>query len=280
MSTAVMAGAFLHHIQLQSSDPARLAAFYAGAMDMQARQLDGSGWIAEGPGRRVILSAGVDKRLGYAAFACRDVEGLAMIRARAENAGVPVLPSPSPLFRPGAFAVADPDGNVVAFGLAPQDPPRAGLRGPLQHLTLASHDPDAIERFYVDRLGFMTSDTVRYGDQSGDRLMVCWMRSNHEHHTLAVFRHARQGIDHHSYEAGDWSVIKNWCDRMGDRRIPLMWGPGRHGPGNNLFVFVVDPDGNWIEISAELEVVHDRPPAVWPHDERSVNLWGHGILRS
>tara|TARA_S200000501_G_C20423051_1_gene568842 strand:- start:399 stop:593 length:195 start_codon:yes stop_codon:yes gene_type:complete len=62
--------------------------------------------------------------------------------------------------------------------------------------------------------------------------------------------------------------------------IELMWGPGRHGPGNNLFVFVEDPDGNWIEISAELEVIHDRPSKDWPQEERTLNLWGKAILRS
>lgn len=277
MSTAVSAGAYLHHLQLQSAAPAALAAFYADTMDMTARPLDGGHWIAEGPLRRVLFAPGESKCLGYAAFACRDRDGLAAIRARAERGGVPLLPSPSPLFGTEAFAVADPDGNVIAFGLAPQDPVRSGLRGPLQHLTLASRDPDAIERFYTEQLGLLTSDTVRDAD---GRLMVCWMRTNHEHHTLACFRHSQQGVDHHSYEAGDWSVIKDWCDRMGDRRIPLMWGPGRHGPGNNLFVFVVDPDDNWIEISAELEVVHDRPAKQWPHEEHTVNLWGRGILRS
>lgn len=277
MSTAVSAGAYLHHLQLQSAAPAALAAFYADTMDMTARPLDGGHWIAEGPLRRVLFAPGESKRLGYAAFACRNRDGLAAIRARAERGGVPLLPSPSPLFGTEAFAVADPDGNVIAFGLAPQDPVRSGLRGPLQHLTLASRDPDAIERFYTEQLGLLTSDTVRDAD---GRLMVCWMRTNHEHHTLACFRHSQQGVDHHSYEAGDWSVIKDWCDRMGDRRIPLMWGPGRHGPGNNLFVFVVDPDDNWIEISAELEVVHDRPAKQWPHEEHTVNLWGRGILRS
>jgi len=55
---------------------------------------------------------------------------------------------------------------------------------------------------------------------------------------------------------------------------------GRHGPGNNLFIFIEDPARNWIEISAELEVVHDRAAQVWPHEEHTVNLWGRGILRS
>ncbi|WP_338664528.1 VOC family protein [Pararoseomonas sp. SCSIO 73927] len=277
MSTAVSAGTYLHHMQLLSGDPAGLAAFYADAMDMTARPQDGEGWIAEGPGRRVLFARGADKTLGYCAFACRDGEGLAAIRARAEVQGAAILPSPSPLFGAEAFAVRDPDGNTVAFGLGGAEPPRKGLRGPLQHLTLATQQPEAIEAFYTGTLGFLTSDYVR--DAEG-RVQTCWMRSNHEHHTMACFRHSRQGIDHHSYEAGDWSVIKDWCDRMGDRRIRIIWGPGRHGPGNNLFLFIEDPDGNWIEVSAELEVVYGRPAGEWPHEERSLNLWGHGILRT
>ena len=140
-----------------------------------------------------------------------------------------------------------------------------------------NRDPEAIEDFYVGTLGFLTSDYVR--DAVG-AVQTCWMRSNHEHHTLACFRHSRRGIDHHSYEAGDWSLIKDWCDRMGERRIRVIWGPGRHGPGNNLFAFIEDPDGNWIEISAELEVVRDRAPMDWPHEEHTLNSWGRGILRS
>src|SRR5713226_1735170 len=277
MSTAVSAGAYLHHMTLESSDPARLADFYADAMDMTKRRLEGGDWICEGPLRRMLFTRGEDKKLGYAGFACRDAEGVAAIRARAKKGGVEILPSASPLFGPEAFAVRDPDRYLIVFGLGQQEQPRNGLRGPLQHLTLATEDPVALERFYVDQLGFLTSDYVRDAD---GKILVCWMRSNHEHHTLACFRHAQQGIDHHSYEAGDWSVIKDWCDRMGDRRIPLMWGPGRHGPGNNLFIFVEDPDKNWIEISAELEVVNDRPVKIWPHGERSLNLWGKAIMRA
>ncbi len=85
MSTAVGAGTYLHHIQLQSHDPARLARFYADALDMTARQLGGD-WICEGPLRRVLFTPGEDKALGFGAFACRDAEGLAAVR-RARRAG-------------------------------------------------------------------------------------------------------------------------------------------------------------------------------------------------
>jgi catechol 2,3-dioxygenase-like lactoylglutathione lyase family enzyme len=277
MSTTVSAGAYLHHLQLRSTDPEALADFYADSMDMSARQLESGDWLVEGPHRRVLFAPGRSKTLGFAAFACRDAQGLASIRAHALDEGVELLRSPSPLFGPDAFAVQDPDGNCIVFGLAHPEPPRKGLRAPLQHLTLATQDPEAIERFYVERLGFLTSDYVRDAD---GRVMTCWMRSNHEHHTLACFRTSTPGIDHHSYEAGDWSVIKDWCDRMGERRIPIMWGPGRHGPGNNLFIFIEDPDRNWIEISAELEVMYDRAPMVWPQEEHTLNKWGRGILRN
>ena len=276
MSTAVSAGAYLHHIQLQSSEPARLAHFYAAAMDMQARQHPAGDWLCEGPARRLHITAGPDRTLGYGAFACRDADALAAMHGRATRESLPIERSPSPFFGDDAFAVRDPDGNRIVFGLSPQDPPRPGLRGPLQHLTLATHDPLAIEAFYVGRLGFLPSDRVVAGD---GQVNTVFTRSNHEHHTLACFRHDRQGIDHHSYEAGDWSVIKDWCDRMGDQHIPIMWGPGRHGPGNNIFIFIEDPDRNWIEISAELEVMHDRPVRAWKHEERTLNSWGRAILR-
>ena len=276
MSAAVAAGAFLHHLQIESRDPERLAEFYASTMDMSARPLGGGVWRCDGPMRRVLFAPGESKKLGFGAFACRDAGGLAAVRAHAEAGGLAILESPSPLFGAEAFGVRDPDGNLILFGLGQQETQRPGLRGPLQHLTIATKDPVAIELFYAGKLGFLPSDRVAARDGT---INTAFLRSNHEHHTLACFRHARQGMDHHSYEAGDWSVIKDWCDRMGDRHVPIMWGPGRHGPGNNIFIFVEDPDGNWIEISAELEVIYDRPVKQWAHEPRTLNSWGRAILR-
>jgi catechol-2,3-dioxygenase len=216
--------------------------------------------------------------LAHGAFACRDREGLDDIRERAQTEGLEPAPFSTPLFAQDAFAVTDPDGNAIVFGLAANgEGSGPGMKGPIQHLTLATHDVSAIEDFYAGKLGFAVSDRVR--NKAGE-VTTCFMRSNHEHHTLACFRSNRQGIDHHSYEAGDWNTIRDWADRFGEREIPLMWGPGRHGPGNNLFIFIEDPDGNWIEVSAELEVIHDRPVKEWPHSERTLNLWGRAIMRS
>lgn len=70
-------------------------------------------------------------------------------------------------------------------------------------------------------------------------------------------------------------------DDLAARGIGLVWGPGRHGPGNNLFIMVRDPDDNLIEFSAELEVIsNDRPARVWPQAESTFNLWGSASLRA
>jgi len=116
--------------------------------------------------------------------------------------------------------------------------------------------------------------------ESDGKVMTVFMRSNHEHHTIGVFFQHRTGVDHHSYEAAEWGILKDWCDRFGDRHIRIEWGPGRHGPGNNLFAFIKDPDENWIEISAELEIIYDRPAKTWKHAERTLNLWGPSRLRA
>ena len=276
MSTAINAGIYLHHMQLCSQNPEALSNFYADALDMPARQKLGGAWLCEGPLRRMLFAPGENKTLGYAGFACRDAAGLAAMRERAAREDLQILDSPTPLFIPGAFGIRDPDGNLILFGLPTAEPPRPGLRGPLQHLTLASQTPEAIERFYVDRLGFRTSD---YSRSPAGAMLAVWTRSNHEHHTLACFKRGRQGIDHFSFEAGDWSVIKDWCDRMGARRIPIVWGPGRHGPGNNLFIFIEDPDRNWIEISAEMEVMYGREAVTWPAEAYTLNMWGPAIFR-
>lgn len=278
MLTTVASGAYLHHIRLLSPEPERLAHFYGAAMNMHVERRADDDFLCSGPGRRLLIGAGDRNVLGHGAFAVRDRNALESIRERAGREGLPLSDPSYGLFGAGVFAVSDPDGNTIQFGLS-ADPveKRHGLRGPIQHLTLATRDVDAIEGFYAGKLGFAVSDKVMSDD---GRTMTCFMRSNHEHHSLACFYQDRQGIDHHSYEAGEWDTIRDWCDHLAEHDVQLMWGPGRHGPGNNLFIFIVDPDGNWIEISAELEVVHDRPTKTWRHEERTLNKWGKAIMRA
>ena len=132
-------------------------------------------------------------------------------------------------------------------------------------------------RFYVEQVGFAISDEVV--DENGVP-MVVFMRSDDEHHSLAFFRGSRNEWDHHSTNARV-NDIRDWGDRFAAAEVPIFFGPGRHGPGNNLFFMVTDPDGNRLEFSAELEhVTVGAAPGVWPHGERTLNSWGRAWVRS
>lgn len=276
--TAVQASIYLHHLAFESVNPEKLALFYSSTMQMKYSKISESEWRCEGPRRRMTFVPGENKKMAYAGMACRDNDGLESLRDRAIFENIKVSQTVSPYFEPGAFSISDPDGNVMCFGVAiPEVEQIDSIKGPLQHLTFASYDVERFRDFYHGKLGFRLTDRVLHKDGS---LATCFTTSNHEHHTIACFKSNRQGVDHHSYEAGDWNYIRDWSDHFSSKNIKLMWGPGRHGPGNNLFIFIEDPDGNWIEVSAELETVYDRPVKDWPQVERTLNLWGNAILRS
>jgi catechol 2,3-dioxygenase-like lactoylglutathione lyase family enzyme len=175
--------------------------------------------------------------------------------------------------------VEDPDGRLVVLGV-----PRARATGPdplpgrLQHVVVASSALLAMVAFYRDALGFVVSDRVL--DPRGE-ITACFLRSDPEHHSFAVFRAPSSRLDHHCYETTCWNDLRDWADHLASRRVALWWGPGRHGPGNNLFFMVTDPDGNNLEFSAELEhMPREAAAREWPHEERTLNLWGQAWMRS
>src|SRR5262249_48867670 len=102
-----------------------------------------------------------------------------------------------------------------------------------------------------------------------------------EHHVIAIFEASEYRHDHLSFETTDWTALRDWADRLSALGVPLVWGVGRHGPGNDTFFMVHDPDQNLAEISAELEVCGpERVEKLWPHEQRTLNLWGYAIMRS
>ena len=124
----------------------------------------------------------------------------------------------------------------------------------------------------------MLSDRVENDDRA---LTAGFVRSDPEHHSFAAFRASRPAFDHFALEAESWNDLRDWADHFAELRVPIWWGPGRHGPGNNLFLMIRDPDGNRIEISAEMEHMdHDAPHRVWPLEDRTLNLWGTAWMRT
>ena len=265
--------ATLHHLCRASPEPEQLTRFYGELLGDRVERV-GKDWLISGPGRRLLVTHGDKGVVPYFAFVVPDLEQLRGCRHELEKK-LQIEPSPSPLLGADAFAVADPDGRRIALGYA--EPETPGGIGRLQHFVCASTRLEAMLEFYRDVLGLQESDRVL----ENDALAAVFLRSDPEHHSFAAFRAPESRADHHCYETRSWNDIRDWADRMAQLRIPLWWGPGRHGPGNNLFFMIEDPDGHKVEFSAELEQLPSGAPfRTWPHEQRTLNLWGSAWMRS
>jgi catechol-2,3-dioxygenase len=277
----------LKRIHLQSPQPQALATFYANAYGMHCKE-SGGVWSCTQTDREVWISSGQAGKLHYALLGIRDpadwdaflqaTQGLAAFNLQRFSE----LPA-------SAVGFLDPDGNCMVFGLESsfnqKTQPAASLSSqtPLpaaasQHFALRTTQIEAMTHFYTDALGFVLSDKVQ--DDIG-QLKACFVRGNEMHHMVALFGAPVSCFDHQSFETPTWNAVKDWADHMGQQRIEIVWGVGRHGPGNDVFFMVRDPDGNLAEISAEIEICTDqRPAGHWKHEERTLNLWGKAIMRS
>ncbi len=279
----------LDHLRLDSDDPDRLAAFYAGLLGFERSDLPEGGLLLQGPGRRLVIGRGEPGARPYHGFRLRDRAQLDAVRAFIAAQGINMEPSPSAVFEPDAVAVRDPDGWLSVFGLPRRDLPAIrtvnGMPGRsfaarLQHVVVASRDLGPMIRWYEDVLGFAPSDYVLSDLDDPSSRQVAFYRSDEEHHSFAVFAASESRADHHAYETGGWTDIRDWADHLSNHGAKIWWGPGRHGPGNNLFFMIRDPHGDSVELSAEIEhMPREMAPRLWPAEERTLNLWGPGWIR-
>ncbi|MES2257954.1 MAG: VOC family protein [Pseudomonadota bacterium] len=267
----------LHHLHIGSPQADALADFYQRQFTLHASR-NGELHVLRGGTRNVTIASREQAALLHAGYALRNAAELDQLAARLQRNGASLEMADVVLFAPGAFLVADPQGRKLAFGV-PLSAPGADARAArLQHTVFQTTELEAMVRFYVETIGFAISDEVVDVDGT---VMVVFLRSDDEHHSLAFFRGSQNEWDHHCYETGAWNDIRDWGDQFARQRIPIFFGPGRHGPGNNLFFMVTDPDGNRLEFSAELErVAAEQIPGVWPHGEYTLNSWGRAWIRS
>ena len=143
-------------------------------------------------------------------------------------------------------------------------------------------DVQAATRFYCDVLGFRVSDWM------GDHFS--FLRCGVDHHTINLIETGKNKHFHTAFELRDWAHMQTACDFLSRSGYRMLWGPGRHGIGHNLFAYHRSPNGLITELFAELDQMQDellgyfdpRPwhfdnpqrPKTWPKDPNAANLWG------
>ena len=106
-------------------------------------------------------------------------------------------------------------------------------------------------------------------------------RGHGRHHTVAVVKSDDPGLHHTSWEFSSFQDFKGLADALLPEDRKLIWGPGRHGAGDNLFLYFKNSADFLIECTAEMELIHDdyaAPRIVEPGENLSnykvVNQWG------
>ena len=260
-----------------------MAQWYADHLELEARPLDGGRTWMAGAQRHLVLEPGSGHGLGFVAYALGDADQVGRLDEELAAKSVARSPVRSPIFSDAQLSVVDPDGNVFVFGVPPDAVSSAyatsdRLPGRLQHVGIATTDIDRLRGFYTDALGYRPSDIVRNDDGA---VSACFLRCDREHHALALFAASSARFDHQCYETSCWNDIRDWGDHAAAQRTEIEWGAARHGAGNNLFIFIRDPDGIPVEFSAELEErPYDSPPGEWKTEARTLNLWGSAWERT
>ncbi len=113
-----------------------------------------------------------------------------------------------------------------------------------EHVSIKARGLGGSERFIEQGLGFGFSD--RLGRTAS------WWHCDADHHGMALVVGPKHELSHYAWTAPDLNAIGRLCDRLAARGQKLIWGPSRHGPGNNLFAYFHDPAGAMIEICAEI----------------------------
>jgi catechol 2,3-dioxygenase-like lactoylglutathione lyase family enzyme len=151
----------------------------------------------------------------------------------------------------------------------------------LGHVAFFVTDVKRTTEFYCNVLGFRVSDWM------GD--FFSFLRCGADHHTINLMQANEDRHFHTAFELRDWGHMLTACDHLSLNGYKLLWGPGRHGIGHNLFAYHRAPNGLITELFAQLDQINeelgyfeprpwhrDRPqrPKVWAKDPTASNYWG------
>lgn len=169
------------------------------------------------------------------------------------------------------FEVRGPEGQVYRF-ITDSTVQRLNDKAkPIQltHAVINSTDVEASERYAVEKLGFKVSDRTAH---------MRFIRCNRKHHALAYAKSQFASLNHIAFEMHDMDAVMRGIGRLRDEGYEPVWGPGRHGPGNNVFGYFIAPYGGIVEYTAEVSEVDENykvgTPEDWKWPPGRIDHWG------
>lgn len=176
------------------------------------------------------------------------------VHAHVQTKGGTPIGSPGALETPGGgygFSFRDPEGREfqIVTGVQRHAAVHANDRPyKLSHVVFNSTRFDEAAAFARDALGFKLRDRTRKAN---------FMGCNADHHCLAFTDRKNTALSHVAYELPSLDAELRGCGRLKKAGLQIQWGVGRHGTGDNVFAYYLDPDNFAIEYTTEMQQVDD-----------------------
>jgi catechol 2,3-dioxygenase len=158
--------------------------------------------------------------------------------------------------------------TIEVYRGMPQDQPNYIPRGVrprrLGHFNLLVEDPGEMIKFFTDILDFRVCDYLGDG---------AFLRCNPEHHGMAILN-GPGNLHHHGWQVESIAEVGRLGDLLHENGKHLLWGPIRHGIGENVAGYYADPTGLVVEYYADMEHIyneHEFEPRRW--DPTSGHEW-------
>lgn len=274
----------LGHVSVKSTNPEKLARDMSNHLGTREVGRDGDTILVSSNERHAefIIHPADHDGLCQTGLEAISVEAIDEVRSRAETAGLKVLstrPSLSCIEKSVTFATSE--GHIFEVHTPlPLDRPLRYI-GPgvhplcIDHVNFTAIDPKTWAEEMNAAGGFLLSQrTTGYE--------ISWMRAaDGRHHTIAAVKSAAPGVHHISWEFNAFEDFKRLGDSLIVEGRRLVWGPGRHGAGDNLFLYFKAPGDFLFECISEMEVIHDEDMETRVADPgenlsnwKVVNQWG------
>ncbi|MCP3730264.1 VOC family protein [Sphingomonas sp. MG17] len=265
----------LRSIELALPNAAEAAAFLTDVWGMALAETRDRTIYLRGSGTFPYLLALAESPDGYVrstTFTCTP-DRLDQLKHGVAAAGLPATPTVSQ--DPGGghgIVVELAEGELLRFlaDTSEVEPIEgADLPVKLTHIVFNSADAESTGTLVEAALGFRVSDRTKG---------MVFVRCNESHHSTAFARAGFASLNHIAFEMADMDAVMRGIGRLRDHGLVPAWGPGRHGPGANVFAYFIAPFGPVIEFSTAVEKVPDDyqagAPEDWTWPEGRIDQWG------
>ncbi|MFT3863222.1 MAG: VOC family protein [Solirubrobacterales bacterium] len=265
----------LAHVEIITPDPAASLAFYKDVLGLEESAREGQSVYLRGWGERfhhsIQLTEGPHPGLGHIGWRTWGPDALKAGAKKLESSGLAVGWTDGHVGHGDSFRYRSPSGghlNEIFWDVSLYEPPaelapiypnrpqryvpRGVAARSLDHVTITSPDVMADVDWYRDNLGHRFTEYI-VAEEDPDFVIFAMTTTVHLAHDMAIVADpagAKQRVNHVAFWVDQREELLRAADVLLDADVPIEFGPGRHGMGEQDYLYVREPSGLRIELNA------------------------------